>query len=426
MRNQQTSIFKVNVFSAQIEPLCGDSEASSPSFHKATSDRKKASMCITASNREGDKGNTRHVPSKPSGGPGQSCSECQQDPCKDKLMLPHPLLMLEKKERPFKRHASDLVLNAEYGICMYPEKRVRSSSFTFQPSYSPPHKGNGVSEKRVRSCSFTMQPAFPPSQPALKNNVFMPSSLLQEHQKKSTTSPESLQPWNVIKPATLQPPKVSLCQNEKPDMAGNELTSDQAKHKLEKCNMATENASKSKNGIGPTCILDIKNRSQPFAQLSDRNTCDFVFGVDIEKRVMSAQRPELSAFQSKWEDTSSRLHLSLRSCPYQKPCPDNSRSLVESAAAYSSRPSVKYELDQVEIITGEESERNVLQMICKLFVLNIATQTWTERGRGYLRLNDMGYNDNGMFRSRIVTCCTRFRLRMVGKCGPVAPETPAS
>lgn len=37
-------------------------------------------------------------------------------------------------------------------------------------------------------------------------------------------------------------------------------------------------------------------------------------------------------------------------------------SLIESAAAYTSRPKLKYELDQVEVVTGEESERNVLQV----------------------------------------------------------------
>lgn len=63
---------------------------------------------------------------------------------------------------------------------------------------------------------------------------------------------------------------------------------------------------------------------------------------------------------------------------------------------------MKYELDQVKVITGEESERNVLQISCKLFVFNKENQVWTERGRGYLRLNDLAVNDDGPFRSRIV------------------------
>uniref|UniRef100_A0A8C0GQB1 Ran-binding protein 3-like n=1 Tax=Chelonoidis abingdonii TaxID=106734 RepID=A0A8C0GQB1_CHEAB len=77
-------------------------------------------------------------------------------------------------------------------------------------------------------------------------------------------------------------------------------------------------------------------------------------------------------------------------------------TLIESAADYISKPAQKYLLDKVEVITGEEAEHNVLQISCKLFVFNKLSQSWTERGRGSLRLNDTSSNKHGTLQSRLV------------------------
>ncbi|KAG9328005.1 hypothetical protein JZ751_016975 [Albula glossodonta] len=70
-------------------------------------------------------------------------------------------------------------------------------------------------------------------------------------------------------------------------------------------------------------------------------------------------------------------------------------SLEESAAAYTKATAKHCLLEKVEVVTGEESESNVLQIQCKLFVFDKTSQSWVERGRGLLRLNDMASTDDG-------------------------------
>lgn len=45
--------------------------------------------------------------------------------------------------------------------------------------------------------------------------------------------------------------------------------------------------------------------------------------------------------------------------------------------------------------------RLVLQIQCKLFVFDKTSQSWVERGRGLLRLNDMASTDDGTLQSRL-------------------------
>ncbi|KAM4808356.1 ran-binding protein 3-like [Rhinophrynus dorsalis] len=352
MRNQQAPILKVNVFYPEIEPFCSGSPAGCRFEERAAGDSAEiVNMCVTDNERRRDfsKSNELHVRTpRDSSYRHLECARYRDITTKDKVLIAQPVFVLDKKDRPCKRHAADLVLKAENGLSVYPEKRVRSSSFTFRPSNSPTCSDNGVSEKRVRSSSFTILSTFPPPQSALKNNVFMPSSLLQESPVKITTDLGKTQTWKVIKPATLQPPQGSVCQDGKRAVSGTGL-------------------------VG--CRCEQQRPQRP-----------------VQSRTITSQ--------CKWGGGSSRVASSYRNWPYERQCTNT--SLTESAAAYTAKPKLKYELDQVEIITGEESERNVLQINCKLFVLNKDTQMWTERGRGYLRLNDSAGNGHGMFSSRIV------------------------
>lgn len=62
-------------------------------------------------------------------------------------------------------------------------------------------------------------------------------------------------------------------------------------------------------------------------------------------------------------------------------------SLVEAARKWEEmRGAQKRKYDEVEVTTGEEGERNILDMSCKLFTF--IENNWEERGRGTLRLND--------------------------------------
>ena len=72
-------------------------------------------------------------------------------------------------------------------------------------------------------------------------------------------------------------------------------------------------------------------------------------------------------------------------------------SLEEAARRYEeSRGALKRKFDEVETITGEEDERNVAELNCKLFAF--AKSNWEERGHGTLRLNDK----DGSKESRVV------------------------
>lgn len=75
------------------------------------------------------------------------------------------------------------------------------------------------------------------------------------------------------------------------------------------------------------------------------------------------------------------------SLPSEESTWTSGQSLEESSRELTEKEkSQKRKFDHVEVITGEESESNVLQMNCKLYAW--VNGSWQERGRGILRLND--------------------------------------
>ncbi|CAG9807691.1 unnamed protein product [Chironomus riparius] len=77
---------------------------------------------------------------------------------------------------------------------------------------------------------------------------------------------------------------------------------------------------------------------------------------------------------------------------------DNSLSLVEAARRYEEmKGAQKRKYEEVEIKTGEEDEKNILEMNCKLFTFD--KNNWEERGRGTLRLNDCKNSSRVVFRA---------------------------
>lgn len=79
---------------------------------------------------------------------------------------------------------------------------------------------------------------------------------------------------------------------------------------------------------------------------------------------------------------------------------DKNFSLVEAARKYEEmRGAQKRKYEEVEITTGEEDERNILEISCKLFTF--IENNYEERGRGIFRLNDSktGSNSRVVFRA---------------------------
>lgn len=63
----------------------------------------------------------------------------------------------------------------------------------------------------------------------------------------------------------------------------------------------------------------------------------------------------------------------------------------------------------------------LFQMQCKLYVFEKTAQSWIERGRGLLRLNDMASTDDGTLQSRLGkhTCRNVLGVKNVNKQLPV-------
>ncbi|NXB23783.1 RNB3L protein, partial [Rhagologus leucostigma] len=340
----------------------------------------------------------------------------------EKSVLAQPTFVFEKKDQSLKRPAEDTVYKAENDFISCSRKRARSSSLTLQKSDSQSNTDTALTQKRGRSSSFNILPTFPPSQTVKKNNIFMTSALVQrnpdfiKNTREGSLSPSQL--WNIIRPATLQPPQALTC----PEIPVVSLVT-----KKEACVQlsedisysSAENSVNSKIAVGSPTTMSLsssqKTQSQLLKERSVQNSSnsDFVFGENMVERVLA-----LFLFVSVCPlgQTSATINCPVQFCmslfseyrknffsffPTERAFLRNA-TLIESAAACISKPVEKILLDKVEVITGEEAEHKVLQINCKLFVFNKLSLTWTERGRGSLRLNDTSSNKHGLLQSRLI------------------------
>ncbi|NXS83750.1 RANB3 protein, partial [Erpornis zantholeuca] len=141
---------------------------------------------------------------------------------------------------------------------------------------------------------------------------------------------------------------------------------------------------------------------------ADASSNKFVFGQNMSERVLSPPKSNEGSTESNKENAAAESGSESSS---QEATPEK-ESLAESAAAYTKATAKKCLLAKVEVITGEEAESNVLQIQCKLFVFDKSSQSWVERGRGLLRLNDMASTDDGTLQSRLVMR-TQGSLRLI-------------
>ncbi|NXG04496.1 RANB3 protein, partial [Sakesphorus luctuosus] len=144
------------------------------------------------------------------------------------------------------------------------------------------------------------------------------------------------------------------------------------------------------------------------AHSADASSNKFVFGQNMSERVLSPPKSNEGSTESNKENATTE---SVSESSSQEATPEK-ESLAESAAAYTKATARKCLLAKVEVITGEEAESNVLQIQCKLFVFDKSSQSWVERGRGLLRLNDMASTDDGTLQSRLVMR-TQGSLRLI-------------
>uniref|UniRef100_A0A8C8DYK0 Ran-binding protein 3 n=1 Tax=Oryzias sinensis TaxID=183150 RepID=A0A8C8DYK0_9TELE len=275
-----------------------------------------------------------------------------------------------------------------------PVKRERTSSFP------PPHS----EEKPV---GFRLKP------PTLIHGQAPSSGVPSQKPKEQQRS--------VLRPAVLQaPPSKShiesseyilhfdcIKQENEKSVALSFVFGQNIKDRAKLDNSSTEE--NSKDSLLPDCQSEstnyflqyISTPSSKNASNSGESGAKFVFGQNMSERVLSPPKGEASSEESK----------DVCAAPASE-SPSQETSLEESAAAYTKATAKKCVLEKVDVKTGEESESNVLQMQCKLYVFEKKAQSWIERGRGLLRLNDMASTEDGALQSRLVMR-TQGSLRLI-------------
>ncbi|XP_048108542.1 ran-binding protein 3a isoform X1 [Alosa alosa] len=149
------------------------------------------------------------------------------------------------------------------------------------------------------------------------------------------------------------------------------------------------------------------------------SSAKFVFGQNMSDRVLSPPKSGEAVVEGS-KDPPPSAPVSEPASSSQENTPEKdtgaggsgAESLEQSAAAYTKATAKRCLLEKVEVRTGEESESNVLQIQGKLFVFDKTAQSWIERGRGLLRLNDMASTDDGTLQSRLVMR-TQGSLRLI-------------
>ncbi|KFM11536.1 Ran-binding protein 3-like, partial [Aptenodytes forsteri] len=331
----------------------------------------------------------------------------------ERSVLAQPTFVFEKKDCPLKRPAEDPVCKAENDCVSCSRKRARSSSFTFQKSDSQSNTDTALAQKRGRLSSFTILPTFPPSQP-VKNNIFMTSALFRRNPdlikstKEGSLSQSQLR--NVIRPAILQPPQALTCP-ENPVVflvtkkeARVQLSEDSSYSSAES-SVSSKTAARSSTTMNPSSSKTTQSQLFEDRSVQNSSNSDFVFGENMVERLVSANCPLGQTSATAESPVQFKISLNRKDFLFFFPTETallKNTTLIESAAAFISKPVEKILLDKVEVITGEEAEHNVLQINCKLFIFNKLSLTWIERGRGSLRLNDTSSGKCGLLQSRLI------------------------
>ncbi|XP_018609800.1 ran-binding protein 3-like isoform X2 [Scleropages formosus] len=305
-----------------------------------------------------------------------------QQPGGEKHVIAPAVFVFQKMASATKRQAED----SEQGLGSGPGAGKRLRCFSF-PSLRPRCRtGFCHSGRRMRSSSL----CFPPTCPVSRSNVFMPSSLCSLNDSFSAHAgcPRA-QRGVLLRPALLPAPQPWSCPSQPhlaemvPGPAGEPCA-----ETLRFCPTRTLLAQMPRN---PRALT--KTPVQTAGHVPS-----FVFGENMSERVLSPSRS--SEDMSDTSSDSSDSELSDSQPPRQMAV---RRTLWESAAAYTAACGRRCLLKRVQLFTGEEHESNVVQITCKLFVLEKGTQSWTERGRGVLRLNDLAVGTGDTLQSRIGT-----------------------
>ncbi|XP_070267926.1 ran-binding protein 3-like isoform X2 [Myotis yumanensis] len=309
---------------------------------------------------------------------------------REKSVIAQPIFVFEKREQSFKRPAEETLHEAAEPEC------------------------NGFSRKRIRSSSFSLQTTDSQSQGVKKNNVFMTPTLVQRSVDMNSAEQSPLKhSEHVLRPAILQPPQAQRCEKVRHHELEHCKTKEKTKTKISEKNSSLLSENMPSAGISiqlstNQILLGAASVGcQPNEDKYSFKSCssDFVFGENMVERVLGMQKLTQPQLENDSYANEKPFKYTLKfpiNSPNSRTDAIKNMSLIESAAALSSKSSPKCLLRKIDVITGEEAEYNVLKINCKLFVFNKSTPSWTERGRGALRLNDTAGSDRGAFQSRLI------------------------
>ncbi|XP_019508874.1 PREDICTED: ran-binding protein 3 [Hipposideros armiger] len=326
-------------------------------------------------------------------------------------------------------------------LTQFPPSQSVSKNNVFMPStFCEPSAGNSDSEPEEKSSGFRLKP------PTLIHGQAPSAGLPSQKPKEQQRS--------VLRPAVLQAPQPkALSPTGKKCSPGARPRIEKEPQKNESSNASEEDSREKKEQVAQQAFVfgqnlrdrvklinenteaaDMENAGHPSSETptatnyflqyissslenstnnADATSNKFVFGQNMSERVLSP--PKLNEVTSDANRENSAAESGSESSS-QEATPEKANniaeSLAESAAAYTKATARKCLLEKVEVITGEEAESNVLQIQCKLFVFDKTSQSWVERGRGLLRLNDMASTDDGTLQSRLVMR-TQGSLRLI-------------
>ncbi|XP_020827032.1 ran-binding protein 3 isoform X8 [Phascolarctos cinereus] len=352
-------------------------------------------------------------------------------------------------------------------LTQFPPSQSVSKNNVFMPStFCEPSAGNSDSEPEEKSSGFRLKPptlihgqapsaGIPTQKPKEQQRSVLRPAVLQAPQPKalSQTVPNSGTngvnvPSDCLGAATsesisnsaLRIPSVSADKEKEPQKSESSNTSED-----ETCERKKQIAQQAfvfgqnlrdrvKLGHENAETIDLQNAGHPSSETpsatnyflqyissslenstnnADASSSKFVFGQNMSERVLSPPKSNESSIDASKDNTAAESGSESSSLEATPEKANNvSESLAESAAAYTKATAKKCLLEKVEVITGEEAESNVLQIQCKLFVFDKTSQSWVERGRGLLRLNDMASTDDGTLQSRLVMR-TQGSLRLI-------------
>ncbi|KAK7945239.1 hypothetical protein WMY93_000967 [Mugilogobius chulae] len=370
----------------------------------------------------------------------------------DKPAIAPPVFVFQKDKTAQKRSADGSSAedgedsDKDDGSYCPPVKRERTSSFppphsvsknnVFMPSsFSQSPTGNSDSEPEEKPTGFRLKPptlihgqapssGVPSQKPKEQQRSVLRPAVLQAPPSKSHIDSNSSCGTNGVKKSDEASATPSLFLNNTEHLGGQTK-----KHENEE-----EEASSNKEGGG--------------AEKSSDVAISFVFGQNIKDRAKleenSTDDKSKDSASSDSQSESTNYFLQYISTPSSKNAanstdggakfvfgqnmsdrvlsPPKGESSAEETKEVPEAPPQSQRhrrtrrrrrtTQKVEVKTGEESESNVLQMQCKLYVFEKTAQTWIERGRGLLRLNDMASTEDGTLQSRLVMR-TQGSLRLI-------------